>query len=38
MNGQGSVQLREWSPNRLSFAVNAPMPSTMVINQNYQAG
>jgi hypothetical protein len=38
MDGPGSVRLLEWSPNRLSFAVDAPAPSTMVINQNYDAG
>jgi hypothetical protein len=38
MNGPGTVSLIEWSPNRLSFAVEAPTASTMVVNQNFDAG
>ncbi len=38
MDGPGSVRLLEWSPNRLGFAVEAPAASTMVVNQNYDAG
>jgi hypothetical protein len=38
MDGPGAVRLLDWSPNRLSFEVEAPASSTMVINQNYDAG
>ena len=33
--GQGSVALVSWTPNRLEYAVDAPSPSLMVVNQNY---
>jgi hypothetical protein len=35
MQGPGKVQLLEWSPNKLSFQVDTPAASTLVINQNY---
>jgi hypothetical protein len=38
MDGSGNVRPLEWSPNRLSFAVDAPAVSKMIINQNYDAG
>lgn len=33
--GAGSVTLVRWTPNRLEFAVDAPKPSILVVNQNY---
>jgi len=33
--GQGSVTLARWTPNRLEYAVDAPGPSVLVVNQNY---
>jgi len=37
MKGAGSVQLLDWSPNALSFEVDTPSPSSLVINQNYDS-
>ncbi len=31
----GSVSQTKWTPNRLSFDVSAPAPTTLVINQNF---
>ena len=36
--GPGRLLQTEWSPNRLSYDVFAPAPTTLVINQNYYAG
>ncbi len=33
--GPGTVRLEKWTPNRLEYAVDAPVPSVMVVNQNY---
>ena len=33
--GPGSVRLARWTPNALSYAVDAPAPTVLVINQNY---
>lgn len=33
--GPGSVTLTQWTPNRLDYVVDAPRPSVLVINQNY---
>ena len=33
--GPGSIALTRWTPNALSFAVDAPEATVMVINQNY---
>ncbi len=33
--GPGSIALTRWTPNALSFAVDAPESTVMVINQNY---
>jgi hypothetical protein len=33
--GPGSVTLAYWSPNRLEYTVDAPRPSVLAINQNY---
>lgn len=33
--GAGSVALRRWTPNALGFEVNAPSPTVLVVNQNY---
>ncbi len=33
--GPGSVRLAQWTPNRLEYTVDAPGPSVLVINQNY---
>jgi hypothetical protein len=33
--GAGSVTLSRWTPNRLEYAVDAPAPAVMVVNQNY---
>jgi len=35
--GTGSVRLDRWTPNRLSYEVDAPAPTAMVVNQNYDA-
>ena len=37
MKGAGSVRLLDWSPNALSFEVDTPAPSALVINQNYDS-
>jgi hypothetical protein len=31
----GTVEIIFWSPNRLDFAVDAPAPTTLIVNQNY---
>lgn len=31
----GTVTLARWSPNRLEYTVDAPKPSVLVVNQNY---
>ncbi len=33
--GAGSVTLARWTPNRLEYDVDAPQPSVVVVNQNY---
>jgi len=33
--GAGTVILTNWTPNALSFDVDAPSPTVMVVNQNY---
>lgn len=33
--GAGSVRPVRWTPNRLEYAVDAPRPTLLVINQNY---
>jgi len=33
--GPGTLQLTKWTPNALSYAVDIPAPTTIVINQNY---
>jgi hypothetical protein len=33
--GAGTVRLTRWSPDALSFKIDAPMPTTMIVNQNY---
>jgi hypothetical protein len=33
--GAGSGKLIEWSPNRLTFEVNAPSSARLVVNQNF---
>jgi len=33
--GTGSVRLTRWTPNVLDFVVDAPLSTTMVVNQNY---
>jgi uncharacterized membrane protein YfhO len=38
MNGPGAVKLLGWTPNRLTYEVNAPARSLLVINQNYAPG
>jgi hypothetical protein len=38
MQGPGSVRPLMWTPNDLSYEVDAPAPSTVVINQNYEPG
>ncbi len=37
MTGPGSVTLREWTPNALSYDVNAPSAGVVVVNQNYDS-
>jgi hypothetical protein len=36
--GPGKLVQTRWSPNRLSYDVNVPAPTTLVINQNYYPG
>ena len=36
--GPGRVVQTQWSPNRLSYDVSVPAPTTLVINQNYYPG
>lgn len=38
MKGPGTVKLSKWTPNRLSYEVDAPAASIMVVNQNYEPG
>ena len=33
--GAGTVDLVEWTPDRLGFTVDAPSATTLVVNQNY---
>jgi hypothetical protein len=33
--GPGNVTLTQWTPNRLEYTVDAPRPSVLVVNQNY---
>jgi hypothetical protein len=33
--GPGTVTLARWTPNRLEYLVDAPEPSLLVVNQNY---
>lgn len=33
--GTGTVELRDWTPNALSFDADAPSPTLLVVNQNY---
>ena len=35
MLGAGTATLTHWTPNRLSFEVDAPSATVMVVNQNY---
>jgi hypothetical protein len=35
--GPGSVTPAQWTPNRLEYTVEAPGPSVLVINQNYDS-
>ncbi|HUO05315.1 MAG TPA: hypothetical protein VMU16_08975 [Candidatus Binataceae bacterium] len=35
--GPGTVKLVQWSPNALSFAVDTPSATAMVVNQNYNS-
>lgn len=36
--GQGKVALTRWTPNAMSFDVDVPLPTVLVINQNYDPG
>ena len=36
--GDGTVTLSNWTPNALSFEVEVPSPTIMVVNQNYEQG
>jgi hypothetical protein len=38
MEGPGTVRLIKWTPNRLTYEVDAPARSLLVINQNYEPG
>jgi hypothetical protein len=35
MKGPGTVQLTRWTPNVLEYEINAPAPTEMIVNQNY---
>jgi hypothetical protein len=37
LEGSGTVRLRRWTPNELSFEVDSTAPTTIVINQNYDS-
>jgi hypothetical protein len=36
--GRGALQLLQWTPNALTYEVETQMPTTLVINQNYDTG
>jgi len=36
--GAGTLTLSNWTPNALSFEVEVPSPTIMVVNQNYEPG
>ena len=36
--GDGTVKSTNWTPNALSFEVQIPSPTIMVVNQNYEPG
>jgi hypothetical protein len=36
MAGPGTVRLLEWTPDRLTYEVDAPAGTTMIVNQNYE--
>ncbi|HXW85486.1 MAG TPA: hypothetical protein VEJ86_13850, partial [Candidatus Binataceae bacterium] len=36
MVGPGKVTLVSWTPNRLTYSIDIPAPSILVINQNYE--
>jgi hypothetical protein len=33
--GPGTAKLAQWTPNRLEYVVDAPEPSVLIVNQNY---
>jgi len=37
LEGNGTVRLESWSPNALIYRVDARVPASLVINQNYDA-
>ena len=38
LTGRGEVSPLQWTPNALTYQVEAPEPTTLVINQNYDRG
>ena len=36
--GSGKVTLTNWTPNKLSYDVIAPVPEVLIVNQNYDEG
>ncbi len=38
LTGRGDVRLLRWTPNALTYEVDAPGPTTVVINQNFDRG
>ncbi len=38
LSGRGEVTPLRWTPNALTYEVDAPAPTTLVINQNYDRG
>lgn len=36
--GPGTITLERWTPNALSYQVDAPGPTLIVINQNFDSG
>ena len=36
--GAGKLTLNRWTPNALSFDIDVPVPTVMVLNQNYDSG
>ncbi len=38
LTGRGAVRVVRWTPNALTYAVSAPLPTVLIVNQNYNDG